>query len=69
MVTILTRRLLDGCSYLLQLLDGCCHFLEPFGWLMLFPRSLWIVAVFFQWPSEWLLFLLGALLDQWLLDQ
>ena len=28
-------------------LDGCCHFLEPFGWLLLFCRAFWMVAIFF----------------------
>ena len=26
-------------------MDGCCHFLMDSGWLLLFPRGVWMVAV------------------------
>ena len=35
-----------------SLVDDCCHFVEPFGWLVLFPGVLWMVPVFFLACSE-----------------
>ena len=43
-----------------SLLGRCCHFLRPFGWLLLFPRDFWMVAVIFQEPYGYLRLFLGG---------
>ena len=45
MLFVLSECLLMVVAITMWLLDDCCCFQVPFGWLLLFPRAFWMVAI------------------------